>query len=350
MRKTELRLTYKPYFLNLRHEFSVAWGSRKSTPVVLTRVEYDGYVGFGEASLPPYLGESQESVLEFLKKVDITRLNDVFDIESVITYLDTIAPDNFAAKASVDIAMHDLKGKLLGKPWFRIWGLDPLNTPFTSFTIGIDSANVVREKVLEAANYRILKVKLGGANDREMINTIRSLTDKPLYVDANGGWTDRNFALDLIHWLKEQNVILVEQPMPDSMEKDIEWLVSHSPLPIFADESIKTINDLREKRGLYHGVNIKLMKCGGMHNAYKMSTIAREAGMKVMIGCMTETSCAVSAAAQLSPSADFADLDGNLLITNDCFDGVRILEGKVSLSGASGIGVKEKKKFMLKKS
>lgn len=342
MKKAELRLSYYPYTLDLRHEFSVAWGSRKTTPVVLTKVEFEGMVGFGEASMPPYLGESVDSVLAFLSKVKLSLIDDIFDIESITSYLETIAPGNFAAKASVDIAIHDLVGKLLGKPWFRILNLDPGLAPLTSYTIGIDKSEVVRKKVLEAEQFKIFKVKVGGGNDREMIDTIREVTDKPLIVDVNQGWTDRYYALDMIQWLNERNVILVEQPMPGSMEKDIEWLVNLSPLPIFADEAIKTIDDLREKQSLYHGVNIKLMKCGGMHRAFDMIKVARKAGMKIMIGCMTETSCAVSAAAQLSPAADFADLDGNLLITNDCFIGVKILDGFVSLSEGHGIGVIEK--------
>lgn len=342
MKRAELHLSYYPYTLDLRHEFSVASGSRKTTPVVLTKIEFEGIVGYGEASMPPYLGESVESVLAFLSKVNLSLIDDVFDIESVIKYLDSIAPGNFAAKASLDIALHDLIGKIVGKPWFRIWDLDPALAPLTSFTIGIGESEIVREKVFEAEPYKILKVKLGGGNDREMINTIREITDKPLFVDVNQGWTDRYYALDMIQWLKDQNVILIEQPMPGSMEVDIDWLVNHSPLPVFADEAVKTIDDLKQKKGLYHGVNIKLMKCGGMHRAFDMIQIAREAGMKVMVGCMTETSCAVSAAAQLSPAADFADLDGNLLITNDCFLGVKILDGFVSLSGGHGIGVIEK--------
>jgi len=343
MHKLKIRISYKPYILNLKHKFSVAWGTRSSTPVVLTQIEYDGITGFGEASMPPYLGESIETVSSFLDKVNLEWVSDIHDTEAIIEYLETISHGNYAAKASVDIAVHDLSGKLLGKPWFRILGLDKESAPLTSFTIGIDDPQTVNMKVIEAEPYKILKVKLGGGNDEEMINTIRGVTNKPLFVDVNQGWTDKYHALDMIQWLKEQNVILVEQPMPGSMEKDIEWLTGRSSLPIFADEGIKTVEDLNAKKYLYNGINIKLMKCGGMHNAYKMVNMAREAGMKIMIGCMTETSCAVSAAAQLSPACDYADLDGNLLTLNDCFDGVTITDGRISLSEESGIGVKEKK-------
>ena len=248
-------------------------------------------------------------------------------------------PGNYAAKASVDIALHDLTGKLAGQPWFRLWGLNRDKTPYTSFTIGIDTPEVVMEKTREADIYKILKVKLGRDNDREMIESVRSVTDKPVYVDVNQGWKNKEAALEMVHWLKEKNVIFVEQPMPKEMKDDIAWLTERSPLPILADEALQTLPDLLGMKGIYSGINVKLMKCGGMHAAYKMMTMARQMGMKILIGCMTETSCAVSAAAQLSPLADWADLDGNLLISNDLFDGMTVVDGKVTLPDRPGIGI-----------
>lgn len=336
-----LKLSFLPYTLNLKHKFSVAWGSRESTSAVLTQIEYDGVKGYGEASMPPYLGESVESVTRFLMNVDLNRFGDIIEIEAIISYIDSLSPGNYAAKASVDIALHDLVGKLQDKPWYRIWGLNPANTPYTSFTIGIDEPLVVKKRVAEADEFSILKVKLGSDNDREIIKAIREKTTKELYVDVNQGWKDKHYALDTIHWLKEQGVTLIEQPMPDNMEKELKWLIDNSPLPVFADEGIKTIEDIERRKGLYDGVNIKLMKCGGMRNAYRILSIAREAGMKVMIGCMTETSCGVSAASQLSPAADYADLDGNLLISNDCYKGVTVVGGKITLSQKPGIGIME---------
>jgi L-Ala-D/L-Glu epimerase len=199
--------------------------------------------------------------------------------------------------------------------------------------------------VAEAQDYRVLKVKLGAGSDKEIINTIRSVTNKPVCVDVNQGWKERSFALDMIHWLKDKNVIFVEQPMPKTQVDDIAWLTQNSPLPVIADEAVQTVSDLLQIKGVYSGINIKLMKCGGMNSAYKMAQIAKIMGMKVMIGCMTETSCAVSAAAQLSPLADWADLDGNLLINNDCYDGMKILDGKVTLNEIPGIGIVEKIKM-----
>jgi L-Ala-D/L-Glu epimerase len=337
-----MTLRFKPYELQLKHVFTLASGSRTTTPVMLTEIEFENVIGYGEASMPPYLGESHTTANTFLSSVDLSHFATPFLMEDILAYVDQIAPGNYAAKASIDIALHDLVGKIMKQPWFRIWGLDPGHTPNTSFTIGIDKPEVIREKVLEASPYKILKVKLGQGNDNEMIESVRSVTNTPICVDVNQGWTDRQKALDMTHWLNEKGVVFVEQPMSKSSVDDIAWLTKNSPLPIIADEAIQTISDFRNVQGVYSGINIKLMKCGGMRAAYKMIGMARALGMKVMIGCMTETSCAVSAAAQLSPLVDWADLDGNLLISNDVFDGVTIKDGKLILPDLPGIGVRQK--------
>ena len=338
-----IKLTYWPYELQLKHVFTVATNSRTTTPVVLTTIEYDGVMGYGEASMPPYLGESHETVLSFLSKVNLEQFSDPFLMEDILAYVDGIMPGNHAAKASVDIALHDLVGKLIGQPWFRLWGLNPAKTPNTSFTIGIDTADVVREKTMEASAFRQLKVKLGRDNDREMIETVRSVTDVPLFVDVNQGWTDRSYALEMAQWLSEKGVLFIEQPMPKEQVDDIAWLTERSPLPIIADEALQTVDDLLTMKGVYSGINIKLMKCGGMMAAYKMAVMARQMDMKILIGCMTETSCAVSAAAQLSPMVDWADLDGNLLISNDVYEGMTVVDGKIVLPDRPGIGIVENK-------
>jgi L-alanine-DL-glutamate epimerase-like enolase superfamily enzyme len=307
---------------------------------MLTELEFDNTVGYGEASMPPYLAENHDTATSFLSKVDLTQFDSPFLMEDILTYIDKLAPGNYAAKASVDIALHDLAGKLMKQPWHRIWGLNPARTPVTSFTIGIDKPEVVRTKVREAAPYKILKVKLGQGNDKEMIDAVRSETDKPICVDINQGWTDKVKALEMSHWLKDQGVVFIEQPMSKTSFEDTAWLTQNSPLPIIADEAFQTISDFQKVQKAYSGINIKLMKCGGMRSAFIMIKMARALGMKVMIGCMTETSCAVSGAAQLSPLADWADLDGNLLIDNDVFEGVTINDGKITLTDSPGIGVK----------
>ena len=337
---SRMHLSFEPYELQLRHVFTVSSYSRKTTPGVQVKIEYEGLTGYGEASMPPYLGQSIETVTAFLRKVDLTRFGDPFCLEDILAYVDSLSPGDSAAKAAVDIALHDLVGKLLGSPWYRIWGLDPSKAPDTTFTIGIDTPEVVREKTRECADrFNILKVKVGLDNDKEMIRTIREITDLPIAVDANQGWKDRSKALDEIFWLKENGIVMVEQPMPKERLDDNAWITERSPLPIFADEAIQRLADIPSVKGAYHGINIKLMKCTGMREAWKMLNYARAEGMKVMVGCMTETSCAVSAAAQLSPAVDFADLDGNLLISNDLFDGMKVEAGRIVLPDRPGIGV-----------
>ncbi|MBT3383364.1 MAG: dipeptide epimerase [Prolixibacteraceae bacterium] len=337
--KQGLKLSFEPYNLQLKHVFTLANSSRTTTPVMLTKIEFDGFTGYGEASMPPYLGETQKTAAKFLSGLNLEQFTDPFRMDEILEYVDNKAPQNNAAKASVDIALHDLVGKIIGQPWYKIWGFSSENTPVTSFTIGIDSREVVIEKVKEAAEFKILKVKLGRENDKNMIEAIRSVSDVPLCVDVNQGWKDKNMALDMIFWLKEKGIEFVEQPMPKELTNEIAWLTENSPLPIIADEAIQRLPDVKKTIGIYSGINIKLMKCTGMREAHKMVNLAHANQMKVMIGCMTETSCAVSAAAQLSPMAEWADLDGNLLISNDPYSGIKIVNGKVTLNNNPGIGI-----------
>jgi L-alanine-DL-glutamate epimerase-like enolase superfamily enzyme len=340
--RSRLELRFTPFTLQLKHAFILSTSSRTTTPVMLTEIEYDGITGYGEASMPPYLGESHESVAKFLSLLNLSQFSDPFLLVDILQYVDSLMPGNYAAKASVDIALHDLIGKLVGEPFYRLFGLNPSRAPLTSFTIGLDTPEIIRQKVAEAEPYKVLKVKLGRDNDREMVEVIRSLTDKPLCVDVNQGWKDRSYALDMAGWLKEKGTIFLEQPMPKEMKDDIAWLTRKSPLPIVGDEAIQNIGDLLSNRDVYSGINVKLMKCGGLNAAMKMINVARAFGMKVMIGCMTETSCAVTAAAQLSPLVDWCDLDGNLLISNDPFEGLKIVDGKVTLPEKPGIGIIKK--------
>ena len=343
--KPKMTLRFFPYELKLRHVFTVASYSRSTTPDVQVEIHYEGLTGYGEASMPPYLQQelgSMESVQAFLARVQrmIGDFSDPFQLEEILARIDALDAGNAAAKAAVDIALHDLVGKLLQAPWYRIWGLDREKTPSTTFTIGIDTPDVVRQKTRECAErFNILKVKLGRDNDKEMIETIRSVTDLPIAIDANQGWKERQQALDMIHWLKERGIVMIEQPLPKGQIDDIAWVTERSPLPVFADESIQRLKDVAALKGVFSGINIKLMKCTGMREAWKMLTLARALDMKVMVGCMTETSCACSAAAQLSPAVDFADLDGNLLIANDRFRGMEVVNGKITLSDRSGSGV-----------
>jgi len=340
-KNARMKLRFRPYTLELKHVFTLANSSRTTTPVVLTEIEYDGVVGYGEASMPPYLGESHDTATAFLAKVDLSKYENPFELETILRDIDAVAPGNSAAKASVDIALHDLIGRLMGQPWYNIWGFNKSATPYTSFTIGIDTADVVRQKTKEAAEFKVLKVKLGRDTDKMMIETIRSITDRPITTDVNQGWKDRQFALDMAHWLKEKGVLFIEQPMPKEQVDDLAWLTEHSPLPILGDEGVQRLSDVKKAVGVYSGINIKLMKCTGMREAHKMVVLARSLGLKVMLGCMTETSCGISAASHLSPMVDYADLDGALLISNDVFDGTKVIDGKVTLTDRPGIGVRK---------
>lgn len=340
--KARMHLTFEPYELKLKHVFTVSSFSRSTTPDVQVRIDYDGYTGYGEASMPPYLGQTVESVCSFLKKVDLKQFPDPFCIDDILTYIDSLSDGDSAAKAAVDIALHDLVGKIIGAPWHRMLGLNPEKTPNTTYTIGIDTDEMVKLKTREVAGqFKILKVKLGTPRDREMIRAIREVSDLPIAVDVNQGWKNKKKALDEIFWLKEQGIVMVEQPMPKEMLDANAWLTERSPLPTFADEAIQRLKDIPAVKGAYTGINIKLMKCTGMREAWKMMNYARAEGMKVMIGCMTETSCAIAAAAQLSPAVDFADLDGNLLIANDIFRGTTVVDGKITLNQLPGIGIEK---------
>ncbi len=335
-----MELTYQPFELQLKHTFTIAKFSRTSTPVMLLQIKHEGFTGYGEASMVPYMGETYETAHEFLKKVDTSQFKYPFDFSAIITYLDSIAPGNTAIKAGVDIALHDLDGKIKQRPCWQMLGSNPTTMPVTSFTIGIDTLDVIRQKVLEAANdYKVIKVKLGRDNDKELIQTIRSVTDLPLYVDANQGWTDLEKSLDLTYWLQEQGVLLIEQPMLKTDTDSNAWLTERSPLPIIADEAVQRLADIEKLKGAYHGINIKLMKSAGMYEAHQMLLKARELDLKVMIGCMTETSCAALAGAALAPQCDWADLDGPFLTSNNPFKLPAFVNGKWVLGNESGLGL-----------
>lgn len=339
-RPGRLNLSFEPYELKLRHAFNLARSQRTTTPDVQVQIEYDGIVGYGEASMPPYLGESVDSVCNFLSKLDLAQFSDPFRIEEIHEYLDSVAPNDRAAKAAIDIALHDLTGKIMGQPWYKIWGLSPEKAPNTSYTISYDSDPAeMKAKIDECEPFKVVKVKMGVGHDKETVEALRKYSDVAICVDANQGWTDKNHALDMCKWLADQNCLFVEQPMPKEMLEETAWLRERSPLPLIADEFLQRLPDVARASQAYDGINIKLMKSTGMHEAYQMATLARAMGMKVMLGCMTETSCAVTAAAQLSPLVDWADLDGNLLIANDRFDGIKIVDGKVTIPDRPGIGV-----------
>ncbi|MBW7887066.1 MAG: dipeptide epimerase [Bacteroidetes bacterium] len=334
-----MKLSWKQYDLKLKHTFRISRSARDTAPVVILTLEHDGIIAYGEASPSSRYGESVETIEAFFSKINLSRFDSLFFIDDILKYVDSISIGNTAAKCAVDLALHDWIGKKLDVPLWKMWGLNPANAPLCSFTIAIDSKEIVKQKIREAEEYPILKVKVGLDNDKEMIETIRKITDKPLYVDANEGWKTREKALESVKWLQDQNVVFVEQPMPAAQFDDIQWLREHSHLPLIGDESVIRLSDIPKLAQAYSGINIKLMKCTGLREAMKMIHTAQATGLKIMMGCMIETAVAISAGAQLSPLLDYCDLDGNVLISNDPFEGIRNTKGKMILQNKPGLGV-----------
>lgn len=342
-----LNIQYRTYDLMLRYPFRIALMTRTYTPLVLLEIEVEGITGYGEASMPPYLGETQETCIAFIEKVkknNILKNIDIqnIDLEYFINEIDNLEPQNKAAKAAFDIALHDLKAKAEGIPLWQLLGSDPEKMPKTTCTLGIDTPSVLRKKAAEATDFDLLKIKLGSdslVQDREIIETVRSVTDKPILVDANQGWKDPEAVLDFVAWLDTQNTLLVEQPFEKTNFEAAAWLSSRSPLPIFADESCQRLSDIPLVTGAFSGINIKLMKSTGLLEARKMITAARERVLPILIGCMSETSCAIMSAAALAPQCDFADLDGPWLTTNNPFETPILRGGKIVLTNRLGIGI-----------
>lgn len=332
-----MKLSFSQYDLRLKHPFTISRSSDTVRPVVLVRVEHEDSIGFGEAAPILRYGESIKSVVTFLKTVQTVTFDDPFQLESILSEVDSLAEGNNAAKAAIDIALHDWIGKKLQVPLHRLWGLAD-KTVMTSFTIGLDQPEIVTQKVREAEEYPILKIKLGRENDEAIIRTIRAITNKPLRVDANEGWTKKEEALDKIKWLEQEGVEFVEQPMPAHQLADTAWVHERVSVPLIADENAGRLHDIPQLCDAFDGINIKLMKCTGLREAMKMIHAARASGLKVMIGCMIETSAGISAASQLTPLVDYADLDGNLLTTNDPFEGMKVVNGRIHLPARPGIG------------
>ncbi len=336
-----MNLKYYPYTIKLKDQFTISANSRIMTPAVMVEIEHDGMIGYGEASLPPYLQENQKSVIDFLRRVDIGSFKEATDINIILDYIDQLSDEDNAAKAAIDIALHDLSGKLLNTPLYQLLQIKKKEKIYTSFTIGISESDELNRKINNSSGFKFLKIKLGTENDKAIISAIRNFTDKPLYVDVNQGWSDKYFALDMINWLSERNVILIEQPFPKENIKDSQWIIERASLPIVADESVQTLSDLELTKDIFTGINIKLMKSGGIRNAFRMMIKAKELNLKIMIGCMTETSCAITAASHLSPLADWIDLDGAELISNDIFTGTEIMNGEIIIPELPGLGVKK---------
>ncbi|CAM4176238.1 dipeptide epimerase [Flavobacterium weaverense] len=333
-----ISIEIKPYLLHKKHVFRIAAGARTNTPILLIKLKYDYFEGYGEASMPPLYGENIVSATQFINTFDFSRFSSPLEIEAINNALNQHAEGNPAIKAAIDIALHDLIGKMKNMPLYEYFNL-PKKELKTSKTIGIDTAEIIKQRVLEAAEFHFLKIKLGGHNDAEIINAVRSVSDKPLFIDANQGWTNKEEARDKIEWLKQEGAVFIEQPMPKIAFNDMEWLAAHSTLPLIGDEGIQKLEDVKTASNFYHGINIKLMKSAGLQEAFAMANLAKSLNLKIMLGCMSETSCAIAAASHLGAMADWIDLDGNLGVTNDPFQAHQIINGHIQLNDTNGIGL-----------
>ncbi len=329
----------KIYEVKLKHAWGLSRGTWTTRRNVLLKIERDGVTGFGEAAPIARYNESAESALSFIEKAKPILEKNLWEYHDLWFEIDSISPGEHAGKSAIDMAILDWVCKKLNVPLYRFLGLNKNKAPLTSFSIGIDEVKVMQEKVMEAKEFPIYKIKVGTENDKKIIEGIREVTDKPLRVDANEGWKSKEEALEMINWMAERGVEFIEQPLPASMLEEQKWLKERAKIPIFADESLMTSFDIPKIAEAFHGINIKLMKCGGIQEALRMVAMARTFGLKIMLGCMIETSAAITAGASISPLFDYVDLDGNLLITNDPFKGVETVKGKLILSEKPGLGL-----------
>ena len=327
--------------LTLNVPFRISRGVQNVAHNVLVHIEDDGMTGIGEAAPSGYYGEKCESVLMALSYFAEHLGDDPLLIEDISADLSQVMRGNAAARASVDMALYDLMGQRLGVPVYQLLGLNPARTPLTSFTIGLDTPAEMARKAREAAQFPVLKIKLGTANDLEIVKAIREATDARLRVDANAAWTPKQ-AIRTINALEPYNIEFVEQPVPASDLNGLQLVREHTSVPIFADESCVTLEDVPQMAGRVDGINVKLMKCGGISQALKMIATARAHHLQVMLGCMVESSVAITAAAQISPLVDYADRDGALLVANDPFEGVQIERGRMTLPDRPGLGVRRR--------
>ena len=324
--------------LRLQHPFKIARRATDAHRQVIS-VEIDG--GIGETAPARFYGETVQTVRVALEVLGPELPDDLDAIHDVMATVEAILGGNYAAKSAIDMALYDRLGKKLGVPLYQLWGLNPQKTPYTSFTIGLDEPEVMAAKTKQAEEaYPILKVKLGTPRDIEIIQALRNVTDKPIYVDANTAWTPKE-AVRKIRELARYGVELIEQPTKPHDLAGLKFVREHSELPIIADESVKRASDIPMLAECVDGINIKLVKCGGLLEAHRMIHVARTHGLRVMIGCMIESSLGITAAAHLTPLVDYADLDGNLLIVNDPYTGVTLDKGKLILPERPGIGVTE---------
>lgn len=334
----KLDYTVKP--LRLNHPFTISRGSKEKVRNVFVRLEKEGITGYGEAAPNLRYGEDPESVMDVMKRLNSSVPDYADDENEMVAWISQVAGGVHSAAAALEMAWLDWRGKHEDRPLWKLWDAPSQVGPVTSYTIGIDNLDVIRQKMNEAEDYPVLKIKLGTKNDREIISTVRGLTDKPVRVDINEGWKTLEAAKAGIDLLANQNVELIEQPMPADHLGDMKKLKAYSPIPLCADESFTGKENLAQIAEAFDCINIKLMKTGSLLKSMKILDKAKNMGLRVMIGCMIESSLANTAGALLSLWADYADLDGHLLIGNDPFSGLKIDDkGRIVLNEKPGLGV-----------
>jgi len=336
-----MELDHELVTLKLKHTFRTARESSDQRRNVLCGIKFGDTTGIGEAAPSRYYGQDADSAGAAIRRAAERFGQDPFRLEDLLADMARLLPHQSAARAAIDIALHDLVAKMLGVPLYRLLGLDPGKTPRTSITVGLDRPEVMQQKVRELGTVPIIKIKVGGEQDEQVVRAIRQMTSATLRVDANAAWSAPQ-ALEKIAALRDFDIEFVEQPLAADDIEGLRWLQKRTDMPIVLDESVQVAEDIPRLAGCAQGINIKLMKCGGLREALRMIHVARACGFQVMLGCMVETSVAITAAAHLSPLVDFADLDGHLLIENDPYQGVGVTDGQLILPDRPGIGVRER--------
>ncbi len=346
----QIKLSFEKLTLKTKHPFGISYGTKSDAKNILVKLEYDGVTGFGEAAPTPYHGETIYTVWALLQAFSEKNIlgDDPFAITEINTRLDKFVSENYSAKCAIDVALHDLTGKLSNLSLAKMLGFSGLEKqmPQTDFTIGLDTIEIIKKKTKEAIDdgFQILKVKQGTTNgigyDKEVINAIREVAPSAtLRVDANGGWTPKQ-AVAMSHFLAERKIEYIEQPIAKhSSVADFKYVKNHSALPIFADESVLRAKDIVRLADSVDGVVMKLAKAGGLSEGLKFIQVARACNLQVMIGCMLESSCGITAATHLAPLADHLDLDGAMLLSNDPFKGATCKNGLLAIPDGPGLGI-----------
>ena len=334
-----MKISYFVRALKFKFPFKIAHGIRTHTDCVFVKIELNKMTGYGEATMPPYVTDNLQTTCSFLDAIDLTHYTSTsFDPNLISGMLDKLYPANYSAKAAINMALWDLKGKLenqLVATYFK----HSNHIPNCTYTIGLGDSKSMKDKLALASNFNLIKIKLDGQQDESIIKDYLNNSSKPFAVDANQSWKDKNYVEKMLQLLDNTNCFLIEQPFEKNDRENSQWIRSLTSIPIIADEAFQHIDELEDLATAFDGINIKLMKCGGISNAYKIVEKAKALDLKILIGCMSESACGCAAASVLQQYADWVDLDGPYLISNNPFQGYEVKEGKIQLQFQSGLGL-----------